>query len=220
MHTLALSGWAQPHDALHPVAPDGTLHLDYSACRSVEETLALLDGHTPKLAIGWSLGGWLLMRAVEEKILRPERLLLIAPTFQFIADAAFPWAMGGETYRLFTHSYCNDPVRTAARFAGLIAKGDREEKEVRKRGYWEHSADAARWMFWLKALEESKAHHFSFGGFPPTLLLHGERDAVVPVEQSRRLQERIPDATLHVFPEAGHAPHWHDAKTVREMVAG
>jgi pimeloyl-ACP methyl ester carboxylesterase len=39
----------------------------------------------------------------------------------------------------------------------------------------------------------------------PTLILHGERDLLVPVANARRLAAAIPDTELHVFPGAGHA---------------
>ncbi|HEX2412902.1 MAG TPA: alpha/beta fold hydrolase [Solirubrobacteraceae bacterium] len=39
----------------------------------------------------------------------------------------------------------------------------------------------------------------------PTLVLHGERDQLVPVRNARALAERIPDAELAVVRGAGHA---------------
>ena len=38
---------------------------------------------------------------------------------------------------------------------------------------------------------------------PPTLLIHGDRDLVVPVSRAKRAAKRIPDATLKILP-AGH----------------
>ncbi|MEW4529178.1 prolyl oligopeptidase family serine peptidase [Maioricimonas sp. JC845] len=43
---------------------------------------------------------------------------------------------------------------------------------------------------------------------PPFLIMHGEKDPGVPLEQSQRLHDRLTEAgvssTLHVIPEAGH----------------
>ena len=39
----------------------------------------------------------------------------------------------------------------------------------------------------------------------PTLVMHGERDRLVPLAASRLLAARIPDAELAVVPGAGHA---------------
>lgn len=39
----------------------------------------------------------------------------------------------------------------------------------------------------------------------PTLVLHGERDAMAPLANARLLAQRIPDAELAIVPAAGHA---------------
>jgi pimeloyl-ACP methyl ester carboxylesterase len=39
----------------------------------------------------------------------------------------------------------------------------------------------------------------------PTLVLHGEHDAMAPIANARLLADRIPDAELRVVPGAGHA---------------
>lgn len=41
----------------------------------------------------------------------------------------------------------------------------------------------------------------------PTLILHADDDAHIPVEEARGLQHRIPGARLQLFPGGGHALH-------------
>jgi non-heme chloroperoxidase len=41
-----------------------------------------------------------------------------------------------------------------------------------------------------------------------TLLIWGDHDAVVSLEDQQRLKEAIPAAGLKVYPETGHSPHW------------
>jgi 3-oxoadipate enol-lactonase len=40
----------------------------------------------------------------------------------------------------------------------------------------------------------------------PTLILHGEADAIVSIEEARRLAELLPSARLSILPDAGHVP--------------
>jgi non-heme chloroperoxidase len=42
----------------------------------------------------------------------------------------------------------------------------------------------------------------------PSLILWGERDAFLPREEQERTVAAIPDATLRVYPETGHAVAW------------
>jgi fermentation-respiration switch protein FrsA (DUF1100 family) len=39
----------------------------------------------------------------------------------------------------------------------------------------------------------------------PVLVIHGERDTLVPAEMGKRLATAFPDARLYLSPEAGHA---------------
>jgi pimeloyl-ACP methyl ester carboxylesterase len=51
-----------------------------------------------------------------------------------------------------------------------------------------------------------------FGGLPdsraPVLLIWGDRDAIFPRAEQERLAVALPVASLRVYPETGHAPHW------------
>ena len=52
----------------------------------------------------------------------------------------------------------------------------------------------------------------------PTLVVHGEKDRVVPLGASRRLVEIRPDWELHVFPGLGHVPMMEDPQGFLEVV--
>lgn len=218
--TLALAGWTQRHDALKGIAPDA-LHLDYYPSRSQEEVFARIAPHAKDIryAIGWSLGGWLLMRAIMEGVIAPEHLTLIAPPLQFVTTEDFPHGMDPATFALFYTNYRDQPERTAARFAQLIAKGDTEHKRVVDAlDLPPHTTDAATWHPWLDTLSAQRHGHLAFDGFPPTLLIHGAHDTIVPVAQGRELAQRIPGAQLHIFEDAAHAPHLHDAPRLARLI--
>lgn len=44
----------------------------------------------------------------------------------------------------------------------------------------------------------------------PTLLIHGDDDRIIPIDNSRKIQDIIPDAELFVMEGSGHAPHARD----------
>lgn len=53
----------------------------------------------------------------------------------------------------------------------------------------------------------------------PTLVLHGDRDLLVPLENGRILAERIPGARLHVLPGAGHVFFWEFPREAAEAIS-
>ncbi len=65
---------------------------------------------------------------------------------------------------------------------------------------------AARSLLALLLLRPEEFHRAIDRIRAPTLLVHGERDRVVPVEASRQLARRRPDWTLEIFADAGHVP--------------
>lgn len=56
----------------------------------------------------------------------------------------------------------------------------------------------------------------------PTLLIHGARDAIVPVHRAQWLAQNIPQAQLHIVDDAGHVPTFTRpnivANTIREFL--
>jgi 3-oxoadipate enol-lactonase len=54
----------------------------------------------------------------------------------------------------------------------------------------------------------------------PTLVLHGERDALAPPANARLLADRIPDAELALIPGAGHAYALERPELAYDLVAG
>src|SRR5262249_1438587 len=142
--------------------------------------------------VGWSLGGQLALRAIAAGVLKPRHLTLIATPWQFIGKDG----MGEETFGLFRASYRSAPEPTMDRFAGLIAQGDAEARNILRQ--FRHHLDAgdpARWLPWLDTLALNPLHDLAFDTLPPTLLIHGEGDAIVPVAQASFLKQALPAAT-------------------------
>lgn len=52
----------------------------------------------------------------------------------------------------------------------------------------------------------------------PTLIIHGDRDVIIPVENAHVLHERIPGSALHIITGAGHGYPAQDPVGVHQLV--
>jgi len=222
MRTLCISGWGQPHDALISIAPDAT-HFEYAHHNSPEEAIAALieAAQSYERIIGWSLGGQLAVRAISQGLIKPKKLVLIGVPFQFVRDKKLNLGMPRDTYDIFCANYAENPERTLKKSWNLIAYGD--VREVQVKAYLttlgRKKMLEKNWHRWLEYLNGFSCADLNFAHFPPTLLIHGDKDAVVWHEQSQHFVKHLPHSTLETFIGCGHAPHWHDAKKVSELIA-
>ena len=215
MSTLLLSGWAQPADALAHLAADAVL-FDYSDY-TPPEAIEAIRGMQGERIIAWSLGGQLALQAIAAGMM-PRHLTLIASPHQFVSGGEIQ-GMDPLTFRLFRESYAKDPARTKTRFHALTAKGDREPKRIIAQLH--HHPDVehtSRWLPWLDALGEAAIEMSTLASAPPTLIIHGMNDAIVPFSQGEYIARHLPNATVSGWPDCCHAPHLHDAaRAVREI---
>ena len=65
------------------------------------------------------------------------------------------------------------------------------------------------WRDYMQGVVLTPDHAAQLGEIDvPTLILWGKQDAMFSREEVERLARMIPDATLKVYPESGHAVHW------------
>lgn len=214
MRTVTLSGWGQPHDAL------GADAIDYAHASSAEEALRMIAhiaGDAERI-IGWSLGGQLAVRAVAAGKIKPKQLVLIATPYQFVDDSA----VGRETFGKFHANYKTNPRRTLHKAWELIHYEDERSDFISDQlaSFDKDMVLKKDWLRWLNLLSDFSCEILDFSGFPPTLLVHGDKDKVVDVSQSARFAKSIPGAQLAVWEGCGHAPHFHDKKKLDALMAG
>jgi pimeloyl-ACP methyl ester carboxylesterase len=218
MSTLLLSGWTQPVDALAYLEEGATL-FDYSEYANADAAIEAMRNLNPSRVIAWSMGGQMALRAMAAGAFAPKHLTLIAAPMQFVSSAEVK-GMDPTTFNLFRESYRNDPARTKTRFHGLVAKGDRDMKRVMGLlGHHPELENVARWLPWLDDLAAHTLDESALASAPPTLIIHGMNDAIVPFAQSERLACVLPRAQLNAWAEVGHAPHAHDAERLRAEIA-
>jgi pimeloyl-[acyl-carrier protein] methyl ester esterase len=157
---------------------------------------------------------------VAEGLLRPKKLALIATPFQFVATPEKSLGMGRDTYAKFRANYAKHPERALMKGWELIHKDDVNAAAVRAH-LAQHDPQAVLqkdWLRWLDILDGFTFEGAALAHFPPTLLLHGDRDLVAEHAQSERFAQALPEARLITYKGAGHAPHWHDTKAVTQAI--
>lgn len=220
MKTLTLSGWTQPTDAVKNALALDAATFDYSDYASAEASFKGLKTFSEaENVIAWSMGGQLALRAIAAGVLRPQHLTLIAPPYQFIKSADMPEGMDTQTFTNFRDNYARDPERTSARFHALVAKGDADMKRIiGLLGHHPDVTNTARWLPWFDDLGRTSLRDLDVSALPPTIVIHGTNDAIVPLAQSHALAQRAPQVTLSRWEGVAHAPHLHDASRLRSEI--
>ena len=194
---------------------------DYSlgAFASGVRDLLLALGHERATLVGQSLGGGVAMQFAYQFPERCERLVLVSSgglgeEVNFLLRAlALPGA------ELVLPLACTNWVHDAGvNAAGWLAKiGLQASPHVRE--IWESYGSLAdpetrtAFVHTLRSVVDvagqrvSAADRLYLASEVPTLIIWGDRDHIIPVEQGRATHEAIPGSRLEIFDGAGHFPH-------------
>lgn len=226
---IFIPGWASSPAVFDPIAsqlpqdqPIG--YLDWAdaleapaaalrACIAETNRAASLPEETPAVVAGWSLGGQLLLQAALEQ---PDLLagaLFISTPARLLADGATPGA---------------DAAKLRAMRLGLRSNREGVIEQFwieafaplrREASAWEEACSSANadilnaGLFFLQKTDLRDA----LRPLPcPSLIVHGEEDAIVPAASADALARRLQADACLVLPRAGHAlPLSHPAPIAR-----
>lgn len=222
---LCLTGWGQKFDSLENIFKDQDFDpffvssFNYLQSNSLESFFENFkrQNKNPEVVIGWSLGGQLLIRLIEKKIISPKLLILIAPPFQMVKNDKIQAAMAKKTFDEFYSNFTKAPDKTLKQFAILTAMNDKNASDI-ARNLDISDKNFEELKFWLEELERFSCFDIDFSNFPKTLFFHGAGDMIVHLSQSKYFQERIADFQLEIFKDCGHAPHLNNLDKVREII--
>lgn len=158
---------------------------------------------------GWSLGGLVALAAVQAGVMM-SRLVLVGSTPRFVQGPDWPHAMAGEVLAGFAEELAADWRATVLRFLALQARGSeraREELRALRESVFAHGEPAVAALHGgLDVLRDTDLRG-GLGQIPlPTLIVHGSRDVLVPVQAAVATADALPDARLALIEGAGHAP--------------
>jgi pimeloyl-ACP methyl ester carboxylesterase len=184
----------------------------YAKEAAIDQLFSLMDGLGIERAIlvGSSSGGTLAMEAALERPQRVEGLILIAP-WVYAQRPTFPaWFAELPQMRrlslligrklgegvLLDYSYADPGRVTEARRTRMLA----------------HTAMAGWDLAWGELLTRSLYSPVEVSRrlaeiTQPVLLVSGDTDKLVPVGDSRRVADQLPNGSLQVLEGCGHVPH-------------
>jgi len=212
-----IPGWGFDERIWQPVvdllAADFTIHhLD----RDRPETVP-----AGAIVCGWSLGAMTAMQLALDQPERVARLVLVGATPRFVQAPDWPDAAPLESLQAFAAGIAADPDATLRQFAGRINAGDDHAGPLTRRiaallaGRRPDAGTLAAGLARLRDLDLRK----SVAAIrQPTLVVHGERDAIMPVEAACWLADRLPDARLEIFLGASHAPFLSEPERFADLV--
>jgi pimeloyl-[acyl-carrier protein] methyl ester esterase len=240
---LLLHGWAMSSDALAPLAErlsarHRTLRYDLRGHgRSPAAPSATLAAHAHDLvglmealglervlAVAWSLGAQVLLRALPAARGRLRGAVLIGATPRFTLCEGWGHGLPARQVELLAQRFRRDPARTRARFlADLLAPPERERLGAERLAALDAAMPLPETAAALAGLEILATEDLR-GGLAaldlPTLLLHGEADPICLPGASEAMARAIPGARRTTFPGAGHAPFLTDPDAVAEAILG
>ncbi len=197
---------------VHLVDLPGHGHSRAAPFGRLDDVVDAVAPHVPRGArlCGWSLGGLVAMRLAARHPGHARSLALVSATPCFVRRTDWPHAMAPETLSRFEQGLRADPAATIHSFVSLNALGGPEARaRVRElaaclveRGTPGADTPAAG----LAVLREADLREDARTLALPVTVVHGGRDALVPVGAGRWLGSALPRARLVEIGGAAHLP--------------
>lgn len=154
--------------------------------------------------LGYSLGGQLLSALTLTHHEQCSGLITLGSNVSFSATPSWEYAMPVEVFNSFKNSYQQSPMKTVKRFRQLVAKGDKNSKEIvayLTRATNKPEDDYETGLLLLESLNNKEALKIFT---KPQYHLFAENDALVPLSCMNALQFLVPNASMMLLTDAGH----------------
>lgn len=173
--------------------------------------------------VGWSLGGQVAMRIAQDWPEKISRLVLIGATPCFVTRDGWPHGVADEVFEQFSRNLAEDYAGTIRRFLSLQAQGSDAVRtvlaELRARLLAQPRPADGALEAGLNILRCTDMREEVVQLPVPVTLIHGSGDKLAPTSAARWLEQKMPLATLHEIPGAGHAPFLSHVQQVAELIA-
>lgn len=223
---VMLHGWSMHSAVWHQLAEDlsqhFTLHLvdlpghGYSDWQDgafeLDNLVESLAQQLPSSAywLGWSLGGLVSIAFATRFSESVKKLILLAATPCFVKADNWSYAMDASVFNAFADNLKVDQQETLQRFLLLQARGSAHSRDTIRRLSEQLAQETPAQSVALKAglsvlINTDLRTEFSDLSCPTKVIL-GERDTLIPVAVSERIEILKPNVDTTIITGAGHAP--------------
>ena len=172
--------------------------------------------------VGWSLGAQVALTWAQRAPRQVQRLALLAATPSFTQRSGWPHAVTPVVMRQFTAAIGRDCPSVLRRLVALQSLGDKQAVRVahqlRTALFTNPLPAQAVFENGLEILRTADLRAQLPSIRQPTVLIHGEHDAVTPCQAGEALGEALPNARFHKISGAGHAPILSDPHAVAALL--
>lgn len=176
---------------------------------------------TDSIFVAWSLGAMLALCIAQRHPKHVSGMLLIGATPCFVAKTDWKHGLDPKVVAQFEADFTHSPQRTLRRFLALQLLGDQArnalspllDANLAKSDETSTILGTGLRML-LSADLRNKLPHSNV----PCTLLHGEKDALMPLAAAQHLHQSLPGSRLIVRPDAGHAPLFTDTALLAKLV--
>lgn len=198
LHLVDLPGFG--HSADEMPTPYGLRQLVEELAHAVPQNIMLC---------GWSLGGQVAMQWALQYPEQLEKLVLVSTTPKFVNAPDWDCGIAQDVFNQFADGIQSNYQPAMTRFLSLQAQGGDDVREtvreLREHFFQRPAPSAEALASGLALLQNNDARSDVSGIQVPTLILHGERDRVVPPDAGRWLATQM-NTHLETQKNASHAP--------------
>lgn len=180
----------------------------YHLYNLAEEVAEVIPGVSDIL--GWSLGGLVAQNIAVTQPDRVRRLVLVGSTPCFVDRPDWQAGIRPDYFTDFAHSVDVDYKRTMIKFLTLQCMKAKDARDTIKQLHNNLDLKPAPSQRTLKhglhILLDTDLREESIKISKPTLLIHGDRDNLAPVQAAHWMMQHLPKGFLRVISGAAHAP--------------
>lgn len=205
-----LAAVLSPHHTLHPLPLPGYDGAPATSAYALEELAADIAARAPDhcAVAGWSLGAQVALAWARARPQQVAKLVLVSATPCFVQREDWPAAMPAAVFDTFADLVRTDAAAALRRFIALQAQGDAGAGEVARTLTaaldgplpQAHALEGG-----LRLLRETDLRGTLDAIETRALVVHGERDRLVPAAAAEYLATTLRHARLERMPRAAHA---------------